>query len=611
MLIRFVFIVKYFLYWLFFFIIIKTFFIFYNFHLASSLTGADWIGIFIHGMRLDISTVSYLLVLPFLILVLSIVWLNKYFKLIIKIYTYTLLILFGFLAMADCELYHYWGFRLDTTPLLYINTPKEMVASINAVIFLRQLFFWLLLSFLFIILYHFRIHNSILKIKKGKLWELPVFILCFVFLIIPIRGGTGLAPINVGSAYFSNNQFANHSAINVIWNAAFSILQTEAKSNPYNFFEKKEAQELFDKLSENQTPSKSMLSNKRPNVIIIILESFTAKAIKPLGGLDNITPRFNKLTHEGVFFDNFYSSGVRSDKGLVAIISGFPAQPNASIIRFPDKTQSLPSLAKDLGKEGYNSAYYYGGDIDFASMRSYITIAGYNKIIDMTNFSKNSYNSKWGVHDHIVFQRMLVDLDTASRPFFYTLFTLSSHEPFDVPMKTIIKGGSEDEKFLNSLYYTDSCLGSFIDFAKTKTWWRNTLIILVADHGVLRLGINKSYDPERFRIPMLWTGGAVKNDTLIHSINSQTDIPYSLLMQLNIPPSKRYKYSHDIFANSGKKYAFCAYNGGFIMLTDSSTIAYDTDEKSIKISEGQNPNTNMNYGKAYLQLLYNDFLNCK
>lgn len=608
---RIVLLLKYFIFWLIYFLTIKTLFIAFNYSNAQQLTFGNISGIFYHGLKLDISTCSYLLVLPALLILPTIFFNLKYLSTILKIYTYAFLILFSFLVVADLELYHYWGFRLDTTPLLYINTPKSMIASVSILVVIKQLLIMFALIITFIWLYNKLFNYDFKKLAIGKWYELPFFLLLWAFLIVPIRGGFGLAPLNTGTAYFSSNEFANHSAINVIWNVSYSLLQTEAMSNPYNYYPDQKAQSIVDSLIKKNTGTIKLISQDRPNIILIVLESYTARAIKALGGLDSITPRFNNLISEGIFFKNYYGSGIRSDKGLVALISGFPAQPIASIIRYPNKTETLPSIAKDLNNDGYSSAFYYGGDIDFASMRSYITNSGYNKIIDMTCFPSSTYNSKWGVHDHIVFNKLLNDLDTTRFPFFYTFFTLSSHEPFDVPMRSIFKGETDDLKFANSLYYTDSCLGNFIDSAKTKRWWSNTLIILVADHGVLRFNITASYDFLRFKIPMLWIGGVIKKDTIITKTASQTDLPITLLSQMNIKPVKNYRYSQNIFDPNFKGYAYCAYNSGFVFATDTSIIAYDTDEKTIKTSIGENADSTVVIGKAYLQMLYDDFLKRK
>ncbi|MCX7987228.1 MAG: LTA synthase family protein [Bacteroidales bacterium] len=611
-----IFILSYFLFWLLYFLFVKSFFILFNLSHLKQLSISLIPQIFWYGLRLDLSASAYVLIVPFLLLLISNVFNFSWWYKVIKVYTYILLAIFTFLVIVDAELYAYWGFRLDLTPLQYIDTPGAMLASATGWTIIRQLLLGIIIFLLFSLIYR-RIF-SFLSVKPTVRLNFPSFIILliiFASLIIPIRGGLGLAPLNTGSAYFSNNAFANHAAINVVWNVGFAFLQTETRKNPYRMMSTSEAENIINQYLGIKSDSTQQLIRyeKSPNVILIVLESFMAKLLPEAGGdlSLNATPQLRYLIKEGIFFPNVYSTGTRSDKGLISIICGFPAFPNVLVMRFPDKTEKLPAIAKDLRKEGYSTAYYYGGDIDFVSMRSFAKNAGYNKIVSMSDFPSSTYNAKWGVHDHVVFERLLSDIDTASKPFFYTFFTLSSHEPFDVPMKTVIEGNDDDHRFLNSVYYTDSCLGSFIEKAKQKPWWNNTLVVLIADHGVLRLGVHDAFDPERFHIPMLWLGGVVQQPAVVKSVVSQTDVPYTLLMQLGIYPQKPYCYSRNVLSPNYKGYAVGAFNSGIVVFSDSATVAFDYTDQKIKLEKGSQPQFLLQFGKAYLQKSYDDFLQLK
>ena len=170
----------------------------------------------------------------------------------------------------------------------------------------------------------------------------------------------------------------------------------------------------------------------------------------------------NHFAHEGILFNHCYANGDRSDKGIVSILSGYPAQPNTSIIKYTEKASKLPHISQILNEEDYHSAFYYGGELDFANMKSYFITGGYQKLVTINDFDKSDMNSKWGAHDHVVFNRLLLDLEKPQTPFFNVLFTLSSHEPFEVPMNSPFNGTTEESHFLNSIHYTDSCIGSFI-----------------------------------------------------------------------------------------------------------------------------------------------------
>jgi phosphoglycerol transferase MdoB-like AlkP superfamily enzyme len=592
---------------------VKTLFVLFNWQLAKELTFHDVVGIYFNGLKLDISSSTYILVFPFLITFAGIFVQSKIFRIIINWYTYALIVIVSFLVIVDMELYKYWSYRLDTSPLIYINTPKEMIASVEWFIIVKQLIIFIFLVVNTIFFYTFFSKSVFNKLKTGTWIEAFVYIPLLAFLIIPLRGGVGLVPLNTGTAYFSTNEFANHSAINVLWNVGFSITEREKLNNPYKVYTNDEAKkEMSSLLEPDAKASVELLKVQRPNILIIMIESFTAKLIPALGGIEGVTPCFNKLVHEGILFKNIYSSGVRSDKGIVAIISGFPAQPKNSIMKFPDKTQSLPFLTKDVQKYGYRSAFYYGGNIDFVSMRSYLTNGKFNKIVSMNEFPATEYSAKWGVHDHIMFNRLLKDIDTAGNPFLYVFFTLSSHEPFDVPMKKVIPGNDVEHQFMNSVYYTDSCLGDFICKAKKTSWWNNTLIVITADHGAMIINKTPAYKPVSFHIPMLWTGGSIAvKDTSITTIGSQTDFAITLLDQLKIKPHQPYYYSRDILDNANKGFAYFAFNNGFGIITDSCKVSFDYTQQRIKVSKGIGEKAVLRKGKAFLQILYDDFMKRK
>ncbi|MDP4208057.1 MAG: LTA synthase family protein [Bacteroidota bacterium] len=515
-----------------------------------------------------------------------------------------MLIIISFLIIVDAQLYQYWGFRLDSTPLLYIKTPKEALASISVWIIVRQLVIGFLIGWMGWYIYR-KYVNTTPNFEKAKWFFSPVMAFIVALLIIPIRGGFGIAPMNVGTAYFSKNNFLNHSAINVFWNVGFSLVESTSADKQYYFFDENKTNTLVKGyLNNNLKPDKQVIGLSKTNVIILILESFTANVIEPLGGRPGITPNINQLSKEGILFTNFYASGNRSDKGLVSILSGYPAQPNMSIIKYAGKTRSLPRLPLTLKKAGYTSAFYYGGDINFANMRSYLMDSHFDDIVSMDDFPKSTYNSKWGAQDHVVFQRLFADINCSKAPFFKTYFTLSSHEPFEVPCK-FMTGTDEPSKFMNSIHYTDSCVGDFIAKAKRQPWWKNTLIILVADHGHQLPDNLPNHIFKRFHIPMLWLGGALTQTGVNDKFATQIDIASTVLHQIGLS-SKQYEFSKDIYSSHTPSFAFYSYQNGFGLLRDSIGVVYDCDFKKILETKGSPTAQTVDAGKAYLQHLYRD-----
>lgn len=603
---RITFFLYYGLFWLLFFLVLRLYFILNNLSFTEGIALTQVLKTFSHGIIIDLSATGYLLFLPGLAILVSFFANKRWISIFINIYTLTFLLIVSFLTVTDAVLYKFWGFRLDSTPLLYLKTPKEAMASVSVGLIIAQVTIAILIFGIAFFVYR-KCFKRLEKFEDTRIIYSPVMLLAIALLIIPIRGGFGIAPMNVGKVYFSQNQFLNHASINLFWNVGFSLIENQGVKNDFNYFSEEEMT-LYKKYIRNEDlPSDSIVLNTtRPNIVLIIFESLTAKVIEPLGGLKDITPEFTKLTREGLLFTNFFATGDRSDKGLIGILSGYPAQTNTSIIKYASKTRTLPRLAASLQNNGYYTSFYYGGDIDFANMRSYLLDSKYNQIVCKDSFPKATYNSKWGTHDHFVFEKLNNKLRHTQQPFFTTFFTLSSHEPFEVPM-TYIKGNDEESMYLNSLHYTDSCLGDFIAKAKMQSWWQNTLIIVVADHGHRFPGKSVNNSINKYKIPMLWLGGALNTKGTIGKYAAQTDFPSTLLSQLDIS-AKDYQYSKNIFGKQ-PSFGYYVYNGGFGILNDSTSVIYDCIGNKVSYKKGKSAKELGNLGKAYIQDIYTDLEN--
>jgi phosphoglycerol transferase MdoB-like AlkP superfamily enzyme len=594
------------IYWILLFIIARLFFLLYYFDLSVEIGIKEVLLTFIHGLKLDISFTGYLMFFVCYFLAF-LFWLDiKKVVKVINIYTYFFSVIVIIAIVGDLLLYKHWGFRLDSTPILYLKSPKDAAASVDFTIFLQFVFFIALFLFTAFYLHKYIVVKQDYTERKRNILILPLFVFLSLTLAIPIRGGVGIAPINPGTVYFSKKPFANHAALNVPWNAGYSLTHI-SEDDEISYFEGEKAETIFNKMQEQSDSMFDVLKTNKPNIVIVIWESLSAKIVGPLGGMDSITPNFNDLMSEGISFHNFYANGDRSDKGIVSILSGYPAQPTQSIIKFANKTQSLSFLSKDLKKLNYTSSFYYGGDIDFANMRSYFLNGEYDEIYEVDDFSEDQRNSKWGVHDHVVFERLLNDIRKDTSNFLKVIFTLSSHEPFDVPMETVIVGNDDETRFLNSMVYTDRSLNTFINEFKKLPVWDSTLLIILADHGARHPGNSPNYPPEKFHIPMVWTGGALKvKATAITNYCSQVDIVATLFAQMDIDYNE-YSFSNNIFSNRKTQFAFYAFNNGFGYFTNNDSIVYDNVSKKHILNSSESLQASTDKGKAYLQVLMNDF----
>jgi phosphoglycerol transferase MdoB-like AlkP superfamily enzyme len=233
-------------------------------------------------------------------------------------------------------------------------------------------------------------------------------------LFIPIRGGITTSTANVGMVYFSNNQFLNHAAINPCFSLMASLSKQQDFASQFDFFPEEEKEKiLFDLLKAEGYPQDTLLNQNRPNILIVLMESFSANAIEVLrreSQGDTITPHFNRLSQEGILFTNMYANSFRTDRGIVATLNGYLAQPTTSIMKYPAKSQTLPSIAKSLTTHGYVADMLYGGDINFTNMQSYFFSSGYSRITADRNFPISSRLSKWGVNDDLTFQFLYEDI---------------------------------------------------------------------------------------------------------------------------------------------------------------------------------------------------------
>lgn len=446
----------------------------------SYLLGSAW-----HGLTMDVSMAAYLLVLPsFFMVFTALHW--RWYSRFLTVYHVVISFCVSLIIVADLPVFQAWKFRLDTSPLHYLSQPAEAFASASSSPLL-------LLSVLFLLIFS----TLVLLFAKMNHWFIPMFrpvsplASIFTFsilsgmLIVPIRGGWGTAPMNQSVVYYSSDHFANQLAVNAPWNFFNSLVNNRGSTvNPYLAMSQPKADSLVKALVPKGNEMEAYVTaDSATNVVLIIWESLTAKVVAPLGGLPGVTPKFEQLAQEGLLFTNFYASGDRSDKGLIATLIGYPSQPTTSIIKYPKKTISLPSLPKTFNENNYHTSFYYGGETEFANIKSYLLQQGYERIVDGHLFSPDQMNSKWGAQDHVVLNRLLTDLNKEKTPFFSTIFTLSSHEPYEVPVPTAIPGEDSEHQFLNAHHYTDESLYNFINQAKKSDWWDTTLIIIVADHG--------------------------------------------------------------------------------------------------------------------------------
>ncbi len=618
---------KYFFFWVGYFIVARLIFVSYHFVNTQSVGFQNFIQIFTNGIRLDLSAAGYFSALPYVLFSFSFLFAKKeIFGGVVKIYTILFILFSSALIAADLELFKVWGYRIDDTFLKYLMSPNEAAASVSSYPVLLLVSIFLVLSFVSIYIFNKKV------LKKGsyteggllekvlqtpwtkRLLNLFLGLLLTVALILPIRGGFQLAPVNQSAVYFSDKSFANYAAINPLWNFFVSVFEkTSEDRNPYTYFIENEAVAALKTLFSDSSKTQKLLRHDvpQPNIIIVTYESLTAKVIERLGGEKGITPNFDTLSHEGILFSNIYATGDRTDKGLVGVLSGYPAIPRANIMEVPRKSAQLPILSKILRGVNYNTGFYYGGEAEFANMKSYLLTGEFSKLITKSDFKKEDLSSKWGAFDHVLFERLLLDLQEFKQPFFVNLLTQSSHEPFEIPngwgKPNLLPTNDLDEKFRRVHFYSDQALGTFVREAKKQDWWKNTLMIVIADHSSVHIEPHDDFFG-KFHIPMLWLGGVLSvRDTMITQVGSQVDLAATLLAQLNMN-HKDCLWSKNLLSVDCKPFAYFAFQNGFGFVQKNGRYVFDTEGSFFIQKEGQVDSLDIKKGKSFLQMSYQDYL---
>jgi len=352
-----------------------------------------------------------------------------------------------------------------------------------------------------------------------------------------------------------------------------------------------------------------ILKTDRPNIIIVLLESWTADLVDTLSEKYNLMPNWNKkLRKEALYFNNCYASGVHSEEGIITIYTGFPGLSSSYIMSSTEKVMQLPSIIKELDKEQYTSAFYFGGDLSYANISSFFYNNPFHTIVDEKTFPSKYPKGSLNYHDEFLFKEMLIASDQLPEPFFLGGFTGSTHSPYDIPTGNTQDYGLMND-YMNSAHYADSCLWQFYEESKTKDWFGNSIFIFVADHSHASPIKRKFGTKETFRIPLLIAGGALKSDyrgKIFDKVVSQNSIPALLMGQMNLSAEK-FEFSANPFMSDYFPYANYAEKlcVGSVE-QDSYSVLYFEDNKVYK--EGNASDSLIFSAKAILQKAYRQYL---
>jgi len=543
-----------------------------------------------------------------------------------------------YLCIFDWVLYDYWGFRLDATPFVYLfDSPLETIrqspwwATPLGIIVLLVVG-WLTYQIMESV-YPKRRSGSITRMSTGSAQQFEALYNLLLTILMVIVGSGCFGLMGISSSYFTDQQPLNHAATHPVYSLFHSINKhCDPLDEQYQFLTEEERTAAMDEMRElaaqepmrlladsgwndslQIAPASILRKGITPNVLLLMLEGFGGSACSYLNpdADAQVMPNVSRLMGEGIAFNNFYANGIRTERGISAVLASWPSLPTYSVMLDAERCRSLHYMTQPLASAGYTLEFLYGGDGTYCQLPNFLQSAGIEVQNDRRSFPDEMHDFDTGVQDAHLYDCLyellkaeaLAATDTMAeypaQPYFKFVPTLSSHEPFEVPYHHF------DDPYLNAVAYADSCLGAFVSRIKADTTiWNNLLIVALADHAYANYPEDiQQCDPERYHIPMFWTGGAVAQHRDVNICCQQTDLTVTLLHQLGIQPEAGlFPYSHDIFQPTAPHFAFYAWPDGFGMLTDSCTYIQDNYYDGHPLPGSDDPTGRaQRLGKAYLQ----------
>ncbi len=488
---------------------------------------------FLTGLRFDTLITAYFL-FP---LVLVFPWLrlqNKYVKILTLIYLPAIFSFTTIALLADVGFYRFFDTHLNYLAYEYIGEgalfADLVVSSPN---YFERLVAWVIISIILFFaikfLYNYFKNREPVNAPYKITPRLFIWLALIVLSFIGARGRLGLAPLDWGAAFKSQNHFVNQIPLNGLYTLSRSYLEDDHdprlvyldENDRFPFIDSDSAlnyvretlindnENYLDDTSLFRTVNSSDLYGHdfKVNVVIVLMESWPARNTGLLERRDqplNLTPNFDRLASEGILFTNFYANGTRTNYGLGATLCSFPSLPGRAILKRYNANHPFRTLSEILSERGYFNLFAYGGDLLFDNVEGFFKQKKYDRFLSVDDFGSENEFSKWGIPDQILFEKVALQFDSLPRPFNLTMLTLSNHEPFDLPDSSMRRfmDNSDSSKIYNAQIYADFALGEFIELIKQHPVSDSTIFVLTADHCKL-LPHQRFLIPDNFHIPLL------------------------------------------------------------------------------------------------------------
>jgi phosphoglycerol transferase MdoB-like AlkP superfamily enzyme len=527
-------------------------------------------------------------IIPILLITAYIVFQKRFLLFLFKFVLIAELLLVSMIHAGEINAYGEWNHKLTSRVFMHLSHPDEVFRTAD-----YSMTFWFILYLILEVVFGWKIskwlfNRTKFEIDSSPLWSkivvcMPILPLMLGVFFIFARGGLQQIPINIDAAYFSKNYVINDISVNSPYFFGKSYLLYN-RSNIGEFltnYEKEELQNILaDFLNYEKEHSNYILENTSPNLVFVILESWTSTVSSRFSGKPGATPEFDELTKQGVLFTNLYATGSTSEIGNASIFSGYPALPEISISMQPFKHRKLKSLNQSLAPRGYTSGYLFSGDLKYGNIDSYFNDHGFERIQDESDFPSGLERGKLNYYDEDLYSIFLEKINRQKEPFIECAFTGSTHSPYDYPSHDQPEWTGAEKKFMNSVIYADQCLKDFITSTKKQSWFDNTLFVIVADHGHASPYVTDPNDSEFYRIPLLLYGPALKDSArgmVVDKLGSQADIARTLLYQMKVDMEDNYPWSKDLLNPNTPEFALHTTTRGFGWVTPKGKFTFHLD----------------------------------
>ena len=513
----------------------------------------DWVTLLGFGLRIDLASISYIIGIPAVIslLISGIPYLNRVWNILTRIWLTSTFVLLIFMEASTPAFIEEYSLRPNRLFVEYLLYPKEVFSMLIEGHKLTLLMTSLITTITIILAYQFFRKQSILSRPQPKWFERPVLVvIVFTLAFLGARSSLQHRAINPSYTAFTNDPLVNSLTLNSTYSLLYAVSQMSGEVSSFELYPNMKQDDVITQIHKAMGLEKTQFTSSefptlhkqvatrhfdRPkNLVIILEESLGAQFVGSLGGLP-LTPEYDKLVPEGWSFNNLYATGTRSVRGIEAVITGFVPTPARSTVKLPNSQTNFFTIAKLLGRQGYDTNFIYGGGAHFDNMKSFFLGNGFDSIIEEKDFLNPEFLGSWGVSDEDLFSKANQDFVTKSKsgkPFFSLVFSSSNHDPYEFPDNKIELYNTPKNTRENAVKYADHAIGHFFKLAKQENYWKDTVFLVVADHDARTTRSDLVPIPS-FHIPALILGEGIvpKQD---NRITSQIDLAPTLLSLIGV-----------------------------------------------------------------------------